>query len=417
MKVTQTNVNAYKQSKKDKSELFSYDEKDANEFEDVTALDKDTFIAKHPAATLATTAALIGAPIVGLGATSMTSSAATLPDGAVDATFAGAQASLVQMSEDTQDMEKEVKISVSGPGHIEEVSNCTYDADRGVISFTDADATASFKVVGDTGTTKSEVKLGSTVIPTTDGVVTLEAHTSYVNSLSVSFAEDPAVIAAQEKAAQEKAAAEAAAAQAQAEAQAAAQQAQAESYVAPAANDYVAPAPAAPATPAPAPQKAATPAPAPARAATPAKASTPAPFSGAARHSMTDAEMKASKSIFEAYNNYRASKGLAKVAWSDDCANMAYGSVTGNAASGTGHLVHDLGIPGGVINDYADILQFTGWHASGQEVVDGWITSTGHRKMMQCDSATVAGVASYNNHGVWYFAIVYNFGANNQSGS
>ena len=37
--------------------------------------------------------------------------------------------------------------------------------------------------------------------------------------------------------------------------------------------------------------------------------------------------------------------------------------------------------------------------------------------MMQCDSATKAGVGIYCKNGVYYYAIVYDFGACNQSGN
>ena len=151
-------------------------------------------------------------------------------------------------------------------------------------------------------------------------------------------------------------------------------------------------------------------------------------------------EVKA-KEIYNAYNKYRASKGLKQIPWWDSCAARAMDTVKYNAATNTCALKHadewwtglrattnpHTGETCPAIRDekdpnklhiWSDILQFTGWDAPAQEVVDGWIHSTGHRKMMQCDSAYGVGVACYNNHGVWYYAIVYVWdGSSNQSGS
>lgn len=138
------------------------------------------------------------------------------------------------------------------------------------------------------------------------------------------------------------------------------------------------------------------------------------PASGASKHAMTADELEVARGIFDSYNDYRASKGLSKVAWSDDCANMAYGSVTGCAS--TGALKHRLGIPLAVQKNYSDILQYSTWKPSSAEAVNRWVKSDGHRKMMQCETAEVAGVAAYNNGGTWYYAIVYNFSGTNQNG-
>ena len=94
---------------------------------------------------------------------------------------------------------------------------------------------------------------------------------------------------------------------------------------------------------------------------------------------------------------------------------MAYASAKGCAAAGT--LTHRLGIPSAVQGNYSDILQYSTWKMSASDAVTSWINSSGHRKMMQCETATVAGVGVYNNNGVWYYVIVYNFSGTNQSGS
>ena len=148
---------------------------------------------------------------------------------------------------------------------------------------------------------------------------------------------------------------------------------------------------------------------------TPAAGGTATPASGAASQQMNKEELNLAYQIFNAYNDYRASKGLSRVGWSDDCANMAWGSATGCAS--IHNLKHRLGIPSAVQNNYSDILQYSTWKMTASEAVQRWSQSDGHRRMMQCDSATVAGVACYNDNGTWYYVIVYNFNGCNQSGS
>lgn len=140
-----------------------------------------------------------------------------------------------------------------------------------------------------------------------------------------------------------------------------------------------------------------------------------APPSGAAKHAMNSDELAEARAIFDAYNSFRASKGLPYAVWSDDCANMAYGSATGCAARKA--LPHKLGIPVKVQGNYSDILQYSTWKMNAAEAIQRWSKSDGHRKMMQCNTTTVAGVAAYNNNGTWYYAIVYNFVGTNQNGN
>ena len=133
-------------------------------------------------------------------------------------------------------------------------------------------------------------------------------------------------------------------------------------------------------------------------------------------HKMNDKEMQLARAIFDSYNNYRASKGLPTLPWSDVCANMAYGSSTGCSAHN--QLIHRLGIPTYVQNHYSDILQYSTWKMEADEAVSKWIASDGHRKMMQCDNAHNAGVGVYQNDtGKWFYTIVYDFEWCNQSGS
>lgn len=125
------------------------------------------------------------------------------------------------------------------------------------------------------------------------------------------------------------------------------------------------------------------------------------------------------RSIFDAYNNYRASKGLKKLAWSASYATLAEKSAKANADRGLGPngktLQHRLG---GLPANCSDILQYTSYKDSAQSLVNRWSASTGHRKMMQCTTATMAGVSAYKaSNGLWYYAIVYNFTGANWGGN
>ena len=138
------------------------------------------------------------------------------------------------------------------------------------------------------------------------------------------------------------------------------------------------------------------------------------PSNFAPANNMNSQESLLARDIFNSYNDYRASKGLPRLQWSDDCANMAYACSTG--CSSQGKLVHGLGL-GGNDDYYSDILQYSSWKKTGAECVDSWAGSNGHRKMMQCDNATMAGVGVYQNaSGTWYYTIVYDWDTSNQSG-
>lgn len=134
---------------------------------------------------------------------------------------------------------------------------------------------------------------------------------------------------------------------------------------------------------------------------------------------MNAVEYATAREIFNAYNDYRRSKGLSMVVWSDECANMAFNSAQGNAAKGygvRGKLVHKLGIPAAKQGNHSDILQYATWKMKGAEAVNRWSQSDRHRKMMQCPSAKKAAVGVYNNGGTWYYAIVYDFQGYNYGG-
>lgn len=400
MKISEANVQKYEQARKEKAELFNYEDTEDLMDENIQALERKSFIQEHPGVAVVTSMALLGTSVGGMLATSSTASADMLPDGALDATIASAEDGSSDTTEESETMSKVVTVSVSGPGHIEAVDNCIVDGNK--VTFTDVEQNAAFRLVGNTDTVTSEASVNGVSIETSNNVVVLEAHTDY-SKVKVTFAEDPAVIAEQERAAAEaEAAAAAAAAQRLAEEQAAAEAAQ-QVYVE---ETYEA---------APVYEEAPAPTETIQETAPVVQEGTPTPFSGAAAHQMSRTELNTAHRIFDAYNDYRASKGLNRVEWSDDCANMAYGSVTGCAARGT--LVHRLGIPAHLQYNYSDILQYNSAKSSAQQIVTSWINSTGHRKMMQCETATVAGVAAFNNGGVWIYAIVYNFDAYSAGGN
>ena len=116
--------------------------------------------------------------------------------------------------------------------------------------------------------------------------------------------------------------------------------------------------------------------------------------------------------IFNAYNNYRASCGLNRVTWDQECHVMARGSAQGCA--NVGQLQHRLGIPLDKQNSYSDILLFASKPITGSEAVNKWHNSDGHRRMMKCTSATKAAVGVIESGGRRYCVIVYNFVGTNQ---
>ena len=119
------------------------------------------------------------------------------------------------------------------------------------------------------------------------------------------------------------------------------------------------------------------------------------------------------RDIFNQYNAYRKSKGLKQVAWDDGLATEAMKSA--KECWQRGALVHTVKNRN---KGLSDILQYASWQMKGSEAVAKWKASDGHRKMMQCKTATRAGVAAYKgSNGIWYYVIVYNFSGRNQDGN
>lgn len=119
------------------------------------------------------------------------------------------------------------------------------------------------------------------------------------------------------------------------------------------------------------------------------------------------------RDIFNQYNAYRKSKGLKQVAWDDKLAAEALKSA--KECQRQGRLVHTVGKRN---RGLSDILQYASQQVKGSEAVTMWKNSAAHRKMMQCTTATRAGVAAYKgSNDLWYYAIVYNYTGSNQDGS
>lgn len=420
MKISEKNIKACRDNEKLDAALFednfetfgienaTYDN-DINNLQ-AAALERTNFLKSHPVAAAVAAAALIGAPIAGIGISGIAGQAAELGDNdsdTIDATYV--ENENAETVEETQEISKAITFSASGPGHIEPVENCTIDGETGTITFTDPTQNAKFKLVKDVEGASVEVKVGDTALEATDDIITLNAYDSY-EGLTITYVD----VLAEQRAAEEAAAAEAAAKEAAAQATAASSSSSnkstSNSSKSTKSTKTTTTANTASTTASTASTAATTAAPAATTTTTAATTSTASYSNG-----MTSEELALAKEIFNAYNSFRASKGLSTVSWSDECASYAYNSATGCANAGT--LTHRLGIPSAKQSSYSDILQYSSWKMSGSEVVNNWSNSSGHRKMMQCNSATQAAVAVYKSGNSYYYVIVYNFSGCNQSGS
>ncbi|RAP50515.1 MAG: hypothetical protein BZ138_06595, partial [Methanosphaera sp. rholeuAM270] len=306
---------------------------------------------------------------------------------------------------ETINASRAVGFVASGPGHIEPISNCTIDGNASVITITDATQDASIKVVGDIEGATASVQADGARIDAAQQFV-LAAGKNH-GAVAVEFYIPEAATAADSAVAYDEASYSEPA------------------YYEPVVEEYYE---SAPAEPAPVYEEVSY-EPVYEEVADTVYYATDGnttwtldgpvnttAFSGQAPHSMNGNEQQLAHEIFNSYNAYRASVGLPGVAWSDDCANMAYASAKANSTMGS--LTHRLGIPAAVQTCYSDILQYSSWRMSGNEAVDKWRNSTGHRRQMQCNSSTMAGVGVFEAaNGMYYYAIVYNFDGSNQSGN
>lgn len=331
-------------------------------------------------------------------------------------------------------LSKKVAYTIVGKGYIEPYSNCTLDEDDLTISFTDNNADAQIKVIADKGFVP--VISAEQEIRSSNGVITLNKDVDY-GILSITFISEeeaetrPAFEDVDERTIISKVSFEGedpASSAGQSSSEGESSSGGEYYYEAP---DYSAPA-----------EEVYYDEPAPAEEVyydepetvttttstttynvtvggqTTTSSSAPAKTTPSTTpNSMSSEELAVAHEIFDAYNSFRASKGLSNVSWSDNCANMAYSSSTQCAARGT--LTHRLGIPASAQHCYSDILQYSSWKMGGSEAVNTWKNSTGHRKQMQCPSATQAGVGVYYNSsdGRWYYTIVYDFSGTNVGGN
>lgn len=135
-------------------------------------------------------------------------------------------------------------------------------------------------------------------------------------------------------------------------------------------------------------------------------------------YDMNADEYAVAKDIFNAYNNYRASRGYNRVKF--DGGLCSWGVRVAKHCASAGKLEPWIAkIQTSRTENFSDILQYSTWKMKGTEAVQRWSKSNGHRKMMQCASATKAGVGVYKDKskGIWYYAIIYDYKGTNQSGN
>lgn len=353
----------------------------------------NSFIKRHPAIAGIIAISLFAMPIGAIGMSQFMSNAAELePENQnLQAAYIETSAPVSSTTQNIaalQNTSRIVPFKTVGNGHIEPVSNCTIDGTAGVIDITDKNTAATFKIVPDAGW-NGTVKNGSEVLSTNDMAIMLSVNVDY--ALDITFVANPVPAPVAQPAVDADIAAPAPVADTGSES--ANSDDDGESYSWSSTTYYTTD-----------------------RNGT-TYSSAPNDSVSTVPNRMTSEERAEAESIFNAYNGYRASKGLNTTVWNEDCANMAYSSATGCAARGT--LTHRLGIPANVQNCYSDILQYGTWKMDASTALNNWINSSGHRRQMQCDSAVKAGAAAYHdsNSNCWYFVIVYDFASHNQSGN
>lgn len=353
---------------------------------------KGTSVRKHnPFVMGAVAFALVAVPIAGIGVSNAMSNAAEQNSAAMTpvADAENPNATTSTTTTDIRDINKRVlSFSTSAGGHIEPADNADVNGTTQTLSFINNLADASFRTVPDAGFQVTSVKADGIDVQGTDGIYVIPSSSNYTTIVVTYDAVPQPATAAVE------------------------------------------------ATPAPVAQ---TPEPADNETSDDSSSDDYCPddsgsddssddYSGDESNyapdvyttpaTMDSSESETAHEIFDAYNSFRASRGLGTVAWSDTCTNMAYASAEAQSAH-PGSLVHREGIPGCVQDSYSDILQYSmGYVMGGDEAVSNWEGSTGHRRQMQCDSASEAGVGVFSDgNGYTYYAIVYNFGNTNVSGN
>lgn len=125
-------------------------------------------------------------------------------------------------------------------------------------------------------------------------------------------------------------------------------------------------------------------------------------------------EVELSAALFEAYREWRASKGMPVPEMDKELSKTAYKTAVNCAR--LGKIEHRTAIPEESSGKLSDLAQYTTWKAEPSDVVERWASSKGHRYQLQCCTAEKAGAGAYRDEaGTWWYAIVYDFDKSNQT--
>lgn len=125
-------------------------------------------------------------------------------------------------------------------------------------------------------------------------------------------------------------------------------------------------------------------------------------------------EVELSAALFEAYLEWRASRGIPVPEMDKELSKIAYKTAV-NCAE-VGRIEHRTAIPEESSGKLSDLAQYTTWKAEPSDVVERWASSKGHRCQLQCCTAEKAGAGAYRDEtGTWWYAIVYDFDKCNQT--
>lgn len=372
-------------------------------------------------------AAMIATPLAGLGISNVISGAAEVePQDEQTVESMNLTADFVEPAtdviEDVKQIDKKVKFNVPDGAHVTAGDNASFDAETSVLTFDDNDKDAKFSVSVDDGHKLDSVQFDGMKMTADDGSYTLSKDEETV---LVTVAISDAPTAEEQKAAEEAArqqaeqeAAEKAAAEEAARQQAAAQSAASKNSMS-AGSSASSKSTSSSASSSKKSSDSAKKSTSTKKTASKQSTSTEkssgssstAAVSGVAKHSMTSEELSMAKDIFNAYNDWRTSHGLAAATWDDNCANMAYGSAKGCGQHGS--LIHRLGIPSEYQSSYSDILQYATYRMSGKEALTNWANSSGHLAQLRCKGTGKAAVGVYKSGGTYWFAVVYTFSSTN----
>lgn len=373
-------------------------------------------------------AAMIATPLAGLGISNVISGAAEVePQDEQTVESMNLTADFVEPAtdviEDVKQIAKKVKFNVPDGAHVTAGDNASFDAETSVLTFADNDKDAKFSVSVDDGHKLDSVQFDGIKMTSDDGSYTLfkdeetvlvtvaisDAPTAEEQKAAEEAARQQAEQEAAEKAAAEEAARQQAAAQSSASKKSASagSSASSESTSSSASSSEKSSGSAKNSTS----TKKTTSKQSTSTKKSSGSSSSTAAVIGVAKHSMTSEELSMAKDIFNAYNDWRTSHGLAAATWDENCANMAYGSAKGCGQRGS--LIHRLGIPSKYQSSYSDILQYATYRMSGKEALTNWANSSGHLAQLRCKGTGKAAVGVYKSGGTYWFAVVYTFSGTN----